>query len=247
MLKNKNIVITGCNRGIGMAIMKACAESGANIIACMRKEAEDTVRAMQELSLAYNVEIIPFYCDMSDEAAIKEAAAQILKLKHPIDGMVNNTGITGDNLSFPMTSMNKIREIFQINLFGPMYFTQRMLKNMMRNRKGSIVNIASMAAIDGEPAQMGYVSSKAAVIGETKKLASEMGKVGIRANAIAPGVTDTGMLQQMDEALLEKTLGRTALGRVARPEEIANVAVFLLSDRSSYITGQTIRVDGGVI
>ncbi len=247
MLKNKNILITGCNRGIGKAIMEKCAEYGANIFACMRQPNESFNELAVILQERYGAEIFPFYFDMESEESIKEASAKILKLKLPIDGLVNNAGIAGENLSFPMTSVKKIRGIFQVNTLGPLYLTQRILKNMMRNKNGSIIYMSSIAAIDGEPAQMGYVGSKSALIGATKKLASEMGRLGIRVNTVAPGITDTDMIKQMDRELLNFTLNRTALKRLARPEEIAEVVAFLLSDRSSYITGQIIRADGGVI
>lgn len=246
MLNGKNIVITGCNRGIGLAIMEKVAEYGGNVIACMRKASADIDVIMQDLQEKYGIRISPFYFDMSDMEAIKKSAGQILKLKVPVDGLVNNAGITGENLSFPMTDMGKLQDIYQINLMGPLYFTQRILKNMMRHRTGSIVNMSSMAAIDGEPGQISYVSSKSAWIGVTKKLASELGaKTNIRVNAVAPGITDTGMIAQMDPELLKNTLNRTALKRIAKPEEIAEVVAFLLSDRSSFVTGQVIRADGG--
>jgi 3-oxoacyl-[acyl-carrier protein] reductase len=128
-----------------------------------------------------------------------------------------------------------------------MFFTQRLLKKMIRQRKGSIVNISSVAALDGEPAQFAYVSSKAAVIGATKKLSSELGRVGIRVNAVAPGMIATDMGQQIRDEKKDEMLIGTAIKRLGTPEEIANMVVYLLSERATYMTGQIIRIDGGKI
>ena len=162
-----------------------------------------------------------------------------------MSGIVNNAGITGSKKLFSMTSMQEIKDVFEVNFFGPMLFTQSLIRNMMKQGQASIVNISSMAAIDGEPAQFGYVSSKAALIGATKKLSSELAGYGVRVNAIAPGVTDTSMINEMSDNVMEETLRRVALHRLGRPEEIADAVVYLLSDHSSYVTGQVLRIDGG--
>lgn len=245
MLKGKNVVITGCNRGIGKAILEACCASGANIWACVRSQSKENVVYLQGLKERFQVEIEPVYFDLNEEEQIKKGASQILKSKKKVDAIINVAGITGPNRMFSMTTFSEIEEVFNINFFMPMYFTQKLLKNMMRNKSGSIINIASIAAIDGDPAQFEYVSSKAALIGATKKLSNELGQFGIRVNAVAPGIVDTDMVHDMKDDLKEKTIDMVALKRMGKPEEIASVAVFLASDLSSYISGQTIRVDGG--
>lgn len=246
MLLGKNIVITGANRGIGLAITKACAQSGANIWACMRSEpGQELLDCFHKLEIDHQIWIHVVELDVSREESIQNAKDSILQDRIPISGIVNNAGITGEKKLFSMTSMQEIKDVFETNFFGPMLFTQKLIKNMMKYRQGSIVNISSVAALDGEPAQFGYVSSKAALIGATKKLASELGQFGIRVNAVAPGMTDTEMVQKMSEELREKTLDRTVLHRLARPEEIAKTVVYLLSDNSNFITGQILRVDGG--
>ena len=246
MLKDKNIVITGSNRGIGLAVLKACMENGANVFACMRSKPENLERELGNLSEKYGGKVYPIYFDLSDKQMIKDAASEILKYKIPISGIVNNAGVVGSKGLFLMTSIEDIQGTFDVNFFGPVFLTQRLLKNMIRNKSGSIVNISSAAAIDGDPAQFAYVASKAAMIGATKKWANELGSYGIRVNAVAPGVTDTDMVSEMDAGLLSDTVGHTAVHRMGQPDEIAKTVVYLLSDHSSYMTGQTVRVDGGL-
>lgn len=246
MLKNKNIVITGSNRGIGFAVLRACIENGANVFACMRSRTEEFEKKLQVLSEEYGVAIHPVYFDLGDESTIKEGASEILKYKVPISGIVNNAGITGTKSLFLMTPMESIRRTFEINFFGHVFLTQRLLKNMIRGKGGSIVNISSAAALDGDPAQFEYVAGKAAMIGATKKWANELGGYGIRINAVAPGVTETDMVSEMKTELLSKTIENTALHRIGQPDEIAKTVVFLLSDYSSYMTGQVMRTDGGL-
>ncbi|MCI9319382.1 MAG: SDR family oxidoreductase [Lachnospiraceae bacterium] len=246
MLKDKNIVITGSNRGIGFAVLKACIENGANVFACMRSRSEEQEKELQMLSEKYNVAVHPIYFDLGQERTIKEGASEILKYKVPISGIVNNAGVIGAKSLFLMTSMEDIRHTFDINFFGHVFLTQRLLKNMIRNKSGSIVNISSAAALDGEPAQFEYVASKAAMIGAVKKWANELGAYGIRANAVAPGVIETDMVSEMKTELLSGTVGNTALHRLGRPDEIAKAVVWLLSDDSGYMTGQVVRIDGGL-
>ncbi len=246
MLKDKNIVITGSNRGIGFAVLKACIENGANVFACMRSRTEELESKLQNLSEKYGVAIHPVYFDLGEESMIKEGASEILKYKVPISGIVNNAGTIGTKNLFLMTSMEDIRRTFEINFFGHVFLTQRLLKNMIRGKRGSIVKISSAAALDGDPAQFEYVASKAAIIGATKKWANELGGYGIRVNAVAPGVTETDMVSEMKTELLSETIGNTALHRIGQPDEIAKTVVYLLSDYSSYVTGQVMRADGGL-
>lgn len=245
MLQGKNIVLTGCSRGIGSEILKKCAKYGANILACVRQQDPILERKFKELSFEYGVQIQMIVVDLSQEEQIKKAAQEILKEKKGIDGIVNNAGITGMNRLFSMTSMESIREVFEINFFAPLILTQRLMKNMIRNKKGSIVNISSISALSGEPAQLEYVASKSALLAATKKMANELGVYNIRANSVLPGVTKTEMVEKMVPEVLEQEISLTSLNRAAEPEEIAEVVAFLLSDRSSYISGQAIRVDGG--
>ena len=245
MLKNKNIVITGATGGIGRAIVNECAKNHANVWALLRKVDDDTKMWIEELKIQNNVEIKPVIIDFLDRESIREATSKIIEEKISIDGIVNNAGVVGNIELFSMTRMDDIKETFEINFFGPMEFTQRLLKRLMRQKKGSIVNISSIASLDGEPGQFAYVSSKAAINGATKKLSNELAPFNIRVNAIAPGMVDTNMLSNMTEELKMDMLNKLAIKRLAKPEEIGKLCTFLLSDNSEFITGQIIRIDGG--
>lgn len=247
MLRSNNIIVTGANRGIGKAIVEECSRNHANVWACMRSVSNETENWVKQLHEENGVFVKPVTVDLSDEESIKMAGTVILGDKLSVDGIVNNAGVAGKKELFSMTQMSDVRMTFETNFFGPMYFTQRFLKKLIRQKKGSIVNISSVASIDGEPGQFGYVSSKAAVNGATKKLAGELGRFGIRVNAVAPGITDTDMVSEMEDDLKNNTLSRTALHRIAKPEEIAQLCVYLLSDQSEFVTGQIIRIDGGSI
>ena len=247
MLREKNIIVTGANRGIGKAIVEECVRNHANVWACMRAISEETKEWIKFLKNENGIIIKPVVLDFENEESIKKAGSLILGEKTEISGIVNNAGITGSSALFSMTAMEDVRKTFDVNFFGPMYFTQRFMKRLIRQKKCSIVNISSIASFDGDPGQFAYVSSKAAINGATKKLASELGQFGIRVNAIAPGITETSMSDKIDGKLKAETLNRTALKRIGKPEEVAKLCVYLLSDQSEYVTGQIMRIDGGSI
>lgn len=246
ILKGKNAVITGARRGIGRATVEAFAEFGANVWACARKEDAAFEADMAGMAKRYGVWIEPIYFDMTDEAQMKQALKQIQGEKSPVDILVNNAGAVAQSTSFSMTSISKMKEIFDLNFFSQMLLTQYVVRMMLRQHSGSIVNLISIAALDGEPAQLEYVGSKAAIAGATKKLARELGELGIRVNAVAPGIIDTDMGNQVQPELKDHVLGKTVMKRLGTPREIANVIAFFASDLASYVTGQIIRVDGGV-
>lgn len=244
MLKGKMAVVTGCNRGIGKAILMRYAENRANIFAIARSKTDEFEYYCKDLSLKYGVTIYPIYIELSDETSIKQGAKEILSYKIPIDIIVNNAGVALPQRMFTMTKIDTVKEVFEVNFYAGLLLTQMLSKNMMKYRKGSIIFMSSSAAYDGG-ANVEYSASKAAVIGLTKRLAVELGSAGIRVNAIAPGLTDTdmGQMSEEDEA---KALAMNIMARKGKPEEIANVAVFLGSDMSSFITSQVIRADGGL-
>lgn len=247
LLKGKNAIITGCNRGIGKAILTTFAHNGANVFACVRKITDEFEAETARLKKEYAVEIWPICFDIRDDAATKQAIAGIRKLHRPIDILVNNAGTISENVLFQMTPISNMRELFEVNFFAQMRLVQYVSRLMQRNENGgSIIHMASVAGLDGAPGQLEYVSSKAALVGATRTLAREFGADRIRVNAIAPGVIDTEMGNAMAESLSGDLIGHSALKRLGTPEEVAKVAVFLASDLSSYITGQVIRVDGGI-
>ena len=246
LLKNKNAVVTGCNRGIGKEIVRVFAENGANIWACVREESGTFSKYINNLEQKHSVSINPVYFDLSDEEQIKTGVKTIKETKEPVDIMVNNAGAIFTAL-FQMTSMKKLKEMFEINYFSQMLLTQYISRIMMRQKSGSIINISSSAAIEGNEGRTGYASAKAAMITSTKVLAKELAPYNIRVNAVAPGLTQTEMMESSTpEDALRETLTRICMKRVGQPEEIANSVLFLASDLSSYMTSQVLRVDGGM-
>lgn len=245
LLKDKNVIITGTNRGIGCAMLKEFAKNGANIWAHARKETEEFINLIRDISNKYNVQITPVYFDLTDYESMKKCVMQIRSEKKSIDVLVNNAGIT-HNALFSMSTQEQLRQQFEVNFFSVFLFTQYIVKLMTRQGYGSIINIASSAAFDGNPGKSVYGATKAAVVAMTKSIASELGENGIRANCIAPGITETEMLATMPVDIVADAKNHADLRRGGLPSEIAATAVFLASDCSSYITGQTIRVDGGL-
>ena len=193
----------------------------------------------------YGSSIKPVYIDLSDEEQVNEGAKQILSEKLPIDILVCNAGVSNPLSSLAMTKMDTIKSVFQVNLFSQMLLTKLIARNMMRNKKGSIIYISSSAAFDGG-ANIEYSSSKAAIIGEVKRLAVEYGPFNIRVNGVAPGLTATDMGNSMSKEDEEIALSMNIMHRKGKPEEIADSVVYLGSEMSSFITGQVIRVDGGL-
>jgi 3-oxoacyl-[acyl-carrier protein] reductase len=246
LLQGKTAVITGSSRGIGHSILKLFAQNGANIWACSHTPSDDYISGIQELSNQYSVWIKPLFFDLGDKEQITIAMKEILAARSEINILVNNAGIVSKNALFQMTSMNTIREVFEINFFSHLLITQYILKDMTKQKSGSIINISSIAGIDGEPGQLEYVCSKAALIGATKKLSRELSYADIRVNAIAPGIITTDMINIMSDDEMVRFMERCCEKRPGHPDEIANVALFLASDLASYISGQVIRVDGGL-
>lgn len=248
MLTKKNAVITGARRGIGRATVEVFASHGASVWACARARDDAFEEDMRAIAGKYGVTVRPVYFDVTDEAQMKQAVQSIRNQADSVDILVNVAGIAsaGGLASFPMTSMEKMRRVMEVNLFSVALLTQYVSRLMARQNRGSIVNVASVAGIDGTPAQFEYAASKGAVIAGTKNLARELSAYNIRVNAVAPGVVGTDMGAQIDEGLRDRVLSGVIMKRPGRPAEIAEVIAFLASDLSSYMTGQIIRVDGGM-
>ncbi len=245
MLLGKNIIVTGTARGMGRQMVETFADNGANIWAMARSQNDEHKLFCEEVAKRNHVFIEPVYFDITDHDSIKNAIKHIHSSGVPVDGLVNNAGITYNAL-FQMTSIEEIRKQFEVNFFAPFYLTQLVTKLMIRQHRGSIVNISSSAAVDGNSGKSAYGAAKAALITMTKCISEELASQGIRANAVCPGVTDTDMLKTMPEHIISMQKEDTFLNRIGEPIDIANTVMYLLSDYSSYITGQVIRVDGGV-
>lgn len=243
LLLGKNAIITGCARGMGHKMMEVFAEHGANLWVCARKQNNQFEQDAMRLAEKYQVNVIPIYFDLTDGDAMKQAVKQIMSSKQPIDILVNNAGITYNAL-FQMSTIDQIHHTLEVNFVAPFLFTQYIVKLMLRHGNGSIVNIASSAGLDGNSGRSVYGASKAAVICATQALSEELGNKGIRANVIAPGITQTDMLSSMTDEVIRETVQNTDMKRLGQPLDIANAALFLASDLSSYITGQVLRVDG---
>jgi len=246
LLKNKTAVVTGCNRGIGKKILEVFSANGATVFACVRNIDDEFKSFLNELKQKFNNQIIPIQFDLNDEKKIKEAANSILTSNKSIDILVNNAATIHTSI-FQMTSVKKLKELFEVNFFSQTIFTQYILKSMIKNKRGSIVYISSSSALDGNEGRSAYSSAKAAIIAQAKVLSRELGVHNIRVNSIAPGLTNTDMMKENHrEEIVSEMVSKISLRRIANPEEIANVVLLLSSDLTSYITGQVIRADGGM-
>lgn len=240
----KNVIITGSNRGIGRALVEAFAEAGANVWACARKATPEHEDWLQETAARCGVWIKPVYFELTDTAELNAGIQSILDENIPVDALVNNAGISTVGL-LSMSKVEDIERVFAVNFFAMLRIIQKVSKRMVRQRSGAIVNMGSVAGLEAQPGKIAYGCSKAAVMQMTRNLAQELGPVGIRVNAIAPGPVETEMIQQYKPEVLAGLQSEASLRRLGRKEEIARVAVFLASDAASFINGEIIKVDGG--
>lgn len=242
-LKGKATIITGSARGIGKGIAEKLAEAGANILINDINE-EAAKQTAQEISQKYGVETTYFACDISQEDQANKLIDTCKEKWGKIDILVNNAGITRDTL---LLRMNKEQwdQVININLTGTFLCTKAAFKIMMNQRSGVIINISSIAGENGNIGQANYSASKAGVIGFTRTVALEGAARGVRCNAIAPGFIQTAMTDAIPDKIKEKMIASIPLKRPGLPEDIANTVLFLVSDLSSYITGQIIDVNGG--
>lgn len=244
----RKIIITGTNRGIGKAILQRFAqEKNAYIIAHSRGSSKEAFLHMisEVESLNPSIRIEPIFFDLEDTEEIKRQMSVLLRKHMKIDVLVNNAGIVSQSTSFLMLNEKNLRQTFEINFFSHVFITQMVCRAMIRNKSGAIVNMASVAAFSGVEGQMEYTASKAAMVGMTRRLANELSVYNIRVNAVAPTMTDTDMMKQMDDEMKTKLVSRLVAKRMAKPDEIASVVYFLSCDEASYISGQTILVNRG--
>jgi 3-oxoacyl-[acyl-carrier protein] reductase len=237
--QNRVAIVTGGSRGIGRAIVQALAREGAKVAFTYASN-----KAMAD-EIANGDTVIGFQTDATDFNQAKELVKQVKEKWGAVDILVNNAGITRDKLAV-MMSEKDWDDVLDTNLKGIFNITKPVSGLMIRQRRGAILNITSISGIIGMPGQVNYSASKAGVIGFTKALAKELAKAQIRVNAMAPGFVETDMTAGLKEEYKAKALEQVPLGRFAKAEEMAEVALFLLSDKAAYITGQVVQVDGGL-
>lgn len=243
LLEGKIALVTGAGKGIGNKTVERFAEEGATVFATDIVTGSLDLFA-EEISKRYNTTIIPMYFDVTDESQAKNAFLQIKKQYGCLDILVNNAGIMHDNV-IGMISNKLIQSVFNINVFSVINMIQFAYKLMSKQKSGSIINISSIVGIDGAAGQVVYSASKGAVASLTKSAAKELASNGIRVNAVAPGLINTGLLQAIGDEKIQENMKNIRLGRLGEPVDVANVITFLASDLSSYVTGEIIGIDGG--
>jgi len=244
LLENKTAIITGATRGIGRGIAVMFAQQGANVAFTYSSSVDAAVALEKELKdLGVNAKGYQSNAAIFDAA--QELAADVLKEFGSIDILVNNAGITKDNLLMRMSEAD-FDKVIEVNLKSIFNLTKAVIRPMMKQRKGSIINMSSVVGIKGNAGQANYAASKAGIVGFSKSVALELGSRNIRSNVIAPGFIETEMTAKLDEATVEGWRNSIPLKRGGSPDDIANACVFLASDMSGYITGQTLSVDGGM-
>ena len=242
MLKGKTAIVTGGSRGIGAAICKLFAQNGANIAllyAGNTQKAEETKEAL----LALGVKAEAYQCNVADAEQVAQVCKQIIKDFGSVDILVNNAGITKDKL-VPMMKIPDFDSVVDTNLKGAFYMIKQIYPVFMKQKSGKIINVSSVSGLMGNPGQTNYSASKAGLVGLTKSVAKELASRNVCCNAIAPGFVATDMTDNLSEnnALVD----HIPMKRFAQPEDIAKLALFLASDQSDYITGEVIRIDGGL-
>ena len=245
LLEGKTALITGGSRGIGKGICEKFASQGANIAFTYHSSSQKADELANELA-KYNVKIKSYKSDASDYKAAEQLISDVSKDFGNIDILINNAGITRDNLLLRM-SEEQWDEVMNNNLKSVFNLSKFIARPMMKQRAGSIINMSSVVGVNGNAGQSNYAASKAGIFGFTKSMAKELGSRGIRVNAIAPGFIETEMTEKLDEKVLAQWKETIPLKRGGSTEDIANACLFLASDMSSYITGQTLLVDGGMV
>lgn len=241
-LKAKKIIVTGGSRGIGKSIVEALAQEGAIVAFSYAKNKESAENVLKTLPGDGHF-IFPL--DIRDNKSCETEIAAAIERLGGVDGIVNNAGITKDQILLRMKEED-FQDVVATNLNGTFYCTKAALKTMMKQRQGSIVNLSSVIGTTGNAGQANYAASKAGIEAFTRSVALEMASRNIRANSVAPGFIKTEMTDSLTDAQKEDILKNIPLGRIAEPKEVAQVVSFLLSDTASYITGQTLHVNGGM-
>jgi len=243
-LKDKVAIITGSSRGIGLEIAKKLAENGCKLVICSTKHDTATTTA-ESLSKEYSIEAIGVGVNVANEEDVQSLITQTVERFGAINILVNNAGITKDNLLLRLKSEDWT-SVIETNLNSVFYCTKAVLKPMLKQKNGRIINVSSVVGLIGNPGQSNYAASKAGMIAFTKSVAKEYASKGIIANAIAPGFIETDMIATLPEEYLNNIISSIPLGRLGQSGEIANLVAFLASDVSGYMTGQTFKIDGGL-
>lgn len=245
MDENKVALITGAARGIGKEVAKKFAKNGYDVVINYVSSKTDTEKLKKEFE-DLGVKVLLVKADVSNQEEAEDLVNQTINTFGKIDVLVNNAGITKDNLLMRM-SEEDFEKVININLKGTFLVTKYAIKYMMKKRRGSIVNLASVVGVAGNAGQCNYAASKAGIIGFTKSIAKELAGRNIRANAVAPGFIKTDMTDVLSDSVKENINSQIPLKRMGTAEEVANLVYFLSSEQSSYITGQVINVDGGMV
>src|SRR5215212_5525512 len=243
--ENQVVLVTGAGRGIGHAIALRLAGEGARV-ACVSRTEQNAMRTADEINASGNHSAKPYAVDVADHSAVEKTGAQILEDFGRVDVLVNNAGVTRDGLAMRM-AIEDWEAVINTNLRGAFSFTQSVVRAMIKQRSGRIINISSVIGLMGNAGQTNYAASKAGLIGLTKSLARELASRGITVNAIAPGYISTDMTNALNDEIQKSIQEKIPLKRVGAPEEIAAAVAFLASSEAAYITGQTLCVDGGIV
>lgn len=246
MLSGKTALITGASRGIGKGIAEVFAKNGCNIAFTFASSVEKARAFEAELQAKYGVKVKGYQSNAADFVQSENLANEVIAEFGKVDVLINNAGITRDTLMLRMTE-NQWDEVLETNLKSAFNLTKAFLKHFLGNRAGSIINMSSVVGVTGNAGQANYAASKAGLIGFTKSIAKELGSRNIRCNAIAPGFIETEMTETLDENVKKGWMDTIPLKRGGSTEDVANACLFLASDMSTYVTGQTLSVCGGML
>jgi 3-oxoacyl-[acyl-carrier protein] reductase len=245
LTENKSVLISGATRGIGKGIALAFAKNGANVAFTYSSSTEAANALEQELQ-SFGVKAKAYQSNAGNFEASQKLVADVLTAFGTIDILINNAGITKDNLLMRI-SEDDFDKVIEVNLKSVFNLTKAVIRPMMKQRNGVIINMSSVVGVKGNAGQTNYAASKAGIIGFTKSVALELGSRNIRCNAVAPGIIETEMTDKLDPATVEGWRKAIPLKRGGTPQDIANICLFLASDLATYITGQVINVDGGML
>jgi len=247
LLENKTMLVTGGSRGIGAGIVRMAMQEGAQVAFMFNRGQDAADELAGEMGRLHPQQrCLPFQCDVGDADAMREAVKLVTQALGRIDALVNNAGITRD-AALARMRREQWDEVIATNLGSMFNATQPLVLQFVKQRSGSIINMTSVAGVFGSPAQTNYAASKAGIIGFTKSLSKEVASFGVRVNAVAPGIIETEMLSMLDDERMKFIRSQIASGRLGTCDDVAHLVCFLASDKASYITGQCIQVDGGLV